>query len=49
MGLEKVIHKSSEAPKIMDIVFSPDIYIPLIAFGGLIIITLFVREIFYKK
>ena len=49
MGLEKVINKSSEAPKIMDIIFSPDIYIPLIAFGGLIIITLFVREIFYKK
>ena len=49
MGLEKVIQKSIEAPKILDIIFSPNIYIPLIAFGALIIITIFVRELFYKK
>ena len=49
MGLEKVIQKSIEAPKILDIIFSPNIYIPLIAFGVLIIITIFVRELFYKK
>jgi uncharacterized membrane protein YdjX (TVP38/TMEM64 family) len=49
MGLEKVIQQSMEAPKILDIIFSPNIYIPLIAFGVLIIITIFVRELFYKK
>ena len=49
MGLEKVIEESIEAPKILDIIFSPNIYIPLIAFGVLIIVTIFVRELFYKK
>jgi hypothetical protein len=49
MGLEQVIQESAEPPKILDIIFSPNIYIPLIAFGALIIITIFVRELFYKK
>ena len=49
MGLEQVIQESAEPPKILEIIFSPNIYIPLIAFGALIIITIFVRELFYKK
>ena len=49
MGLEKVIQDSAEPPKILEIIFYPNIYIPLIAFGALIIITIFVRELFYKK
>ena len=47
-GLEKIIDKNSEAPKIIDIISSSDIYIPLTAFLSLILITIFLRKIFYK-
>ena len=47
-GLEKVIDKNLEAPGISQIIFSPDIYIPLIAFFSLVLITVFLRKIFYK-
>ena len=48
-GLEKVISKNQEPPKIMDIIFSPDIYFPLGLFVILIIITIILRKIFYKN
>tara|TARA_B100001057_G_scaffold410136_1_gene425101 strand:- start:50 stop:769 length:720 start_codon:yes stop_codon:yes gene_type:complete len=48
-GLEKMIDENLEAPSTIDLVTSPDIYVPLIAFGFLIIITLFLRKFFYKK
>jgi len=48
-GLEKIIDQNLEAPRIMDLIFSKDIYIPIFAFFGLIIITIFIRRIFYKK
>ena len=48
-GLEKVIDQNSEIPKIMDIIFSPDIYIPILAFLSLILITIFLRKLFYKN
>ena len=47
-GLEKVIDENSELPGIADIIFSPDIYIPIFAFFGLILVTIFFRKIFYK-
>ncbi len=47
-GLEKVIDQNSEIPKISSVVSSPDIYIPILAFFGLIIITIFLRKIFYR-
>ena len=47
-GLEKVIDKNSELPGIADIIFSPNIYIPILAFFGLILVTIFLRKIFYK-
>ena len=47
-GLEKIIEKNMEPPKILDLIFSPDIYIPIITFAGLIIITIFLRKIFYR-
>jgi hypothetical protein len=34
--LEKVIDQNSEVPGIIDIIFSPDIYLPILAFFGLI-------------
>ena len=48
-GLEKVIDQNVEVPEITDIIFSSDIYIPILGFFGLILITIFLRKIFYKK
>ena len=48
-GLEKVIDQNLEAPRIIDLIYSPDIYIPILAFVVLIIITIIARKIFYKK
>ena len=48
-GLEKIIDQNLEAPSVMDVVTSPNIYIPLITFLGLLLITIFVRKLFYNK
>ena len=48
-GLEKIIDNNLKAPSIIDIVTSPSIYLPLIIFLVLVIITIFVRKIFYKR
>ena len=48
-GLEKIIDQNLEAPDVLDIITSSSIYIPLIAFLGLVTITIFVRKLFYKK
>ena len=48
-GLEKIIDQNLEAPSITDLIFSPDIYIPISAFALLIIITFFIRKLFYKN
>ena len=48
-GLEKIIDQNSEVPKITDVIFSQDIYIPILAFFALILFTIFLRKIFYKN
>ena len=48
-GLEKIINQNLEAPKLLEIIYSPDIYMPMIAFVALIIVTIITRKIFYKK
>ena len=48
-GLEKIIDQNSEVPAITDIIFSPDIYVPILAFFGLILVTIFLRKVFYKN
>ena len=47
-GLEKIIEQNLETPKIMDLITSPDIYIPLTVFACLVIVTIFLRKLFYK-
>jgi uncharacterized membrane protein YdjX (TVP38/TMEM64 family) len=47
-GLEKVIDENIEAPGLIELIYSRDIYIPLILFFVLVIITIFGRKIFYK-
>ena len=48
-GLEKIIEQNLEAPRIIDLIYSPDIYIPMIAFAVLLIVAIVARKIFYKK
>ena len=48
-GLEKVIDQNIEVPSLTDIIFLPDIYIPILAFFFLVIITIFLRKLLYKK
>ena len=48
-GLEKVIDQNIEVPSLTDIIFLPDIYIPILAFFCLVIITIFLRKLLYKK
>ena len=47
-GLEEIINKNLKPPKIIDIIFSPNIYLPLGIFVVLVIITIFLRKLFYK-
>ena len=47
-GLEKIIEENLEAPRIIDLIYSPDIYIPMLAFVTLIMITIVAKKIFYK-
>ena len=48
-GLEEIIDQNLNAPNPIDLITSPSIYIPLIAFFGLLIITIFFRKVFYKN
>ena len=48
-GLEKVIDQNSEVPGITNIIFLPDIYLPIIAFFGLILSSIFLRKLFNKN
>ena len=47
-GLDKIIDQNSQVPTIGDIIFSADIYIPILAFFSLLLITIFLRKLFYK-
>ena len=48
-GLEKIIVQNSELPKITEVIFSPEIYIPILAFFSLVLTTIFLRKSFYKN
>ena len=48
-GLESIISQNLKPPSIIDIISSPTIYLPLGTFFFLIIITVFLRSVFYKK
>jgi uncharacterized membrane protein YdjX (TVP38/TMEM64 family) len=47
-GFEKIIDQNAEVPGVTDIIFSKDIYIPLIAFFGLILLTIISRKFFFS-
>ena len=48
-GLETIISQNLKPPSTIDIISSPTIYLPLGTFFFLIIITVFLRSVFYKK
>ena len=48
-GLEKVVDKNLEIPSIKSVIFLPEVYFPLLAFFTLVLITIFLRKLFYKK
>ena len=48
-GIEKLIDKNSEAPRFFELILSSEIYIPLIGFFILVILSVIGRKIFYKK
>ena len=48
-GLEEIIDQNLEAPSVTDLIASPPIYIPIIAFFALLGITIFFRKKFYKN
>ncbi len=47
-GFEKIIDQNVEVPGVTDIIYSKDIYIPLIAFFGLILLTIISRKFFFS-
>ena len=48
-GLEKIIDENIEAPSIIDLISSRDIYIPMIIFFILIISSIIIRKFLYRK
>ena len=48
-GLEKIIENNLQAPGIFQIIQSPDIYLPLVIFAILVVISIILRKKFYKK
>jgi uncharacterized membrane protein YdjX (TVP38/TMEM64 family) len=48
-GLEKVIDQNSEVPGLSEIIFSPEVYIPIVAFFILVLLTILLRKLFYKS
>jgi len=48
-GLEKIIEENAEAPGFADMMLSPNVYIPILAFFSLVLLTIFLRKLFYKN
>ncbi|MDC3231396.1 VTT domain-containing protein [Candidatus Pelagibacter sp.] len=48
-GLEKIIEQNTDLPKFTELIFSQEIYIPILSFIGLVLITIFLRKLFYKN
>jgi uncharacterized membrane protein YdjX (TVP38/TMEM64 family) len=47
-GLEEIIDQNLNAPSVIDLITSPSIYIPLIAFFSFLIITILLRKFFFR-
>ena len=48
-GLDKIFQLNETVPSITDLIFSPEIYIPILGFIFIVLITIIIRKFFYKK
>ena len=48
-GLDNIIENNLEAPSFMEIIVTREIYLPLIIFACLVVVTIYLRKFFYKK
>ena len=48
-GLEKIIDENIKPPGILDVIFFPEIYIPLLIFFCLILTTILLKKFLYSK
>ena len=48
-GLNEILKNNAEAPSLIELLFSPEIYIPVFAFVILLVIAIIVKNIFYKN
>jgi len=48
-GIEKLIDRNLEAPGFLELILSSEIYIPLIGFFILVVLSIIGRKIFYKN
>ena len=48
-GLNQIIEKNMEAPSVSEILFSSEIYIPIIGFIILLVIGIIIKNIFIKN
>ena len=46
-GLSKILKENSELPSILELIFSPDIYLPILGIVFLVLIGLFLKKKFY--
>ena len=48
-GLSKILEDNSEAPSVLELIFSPDIYLPILGIIVLVIIGFLLKKNFYAK
>ena len=46
-GLNEIIQKNIEAPSLIELLLSPEIYIPIVAFVILLIVRIIIKNVFY--
>ena len=48
-GIEKIINRNEQAPSIIDLLFSPEIYFPILLFVLLILTIIIIKKFFYNN
>ena len=48
-GLSKILNENSELPSVFELIFSPDIYLPILGIVILVLIGLLLKKKFYEK
>ena len=48
-GLSKILEENSEVPSVLELIFSPDIYLPILGIIFLVIIGFLLKKNFYTK